>query len=77
MQQEYPVFVAGGLNLDNVSDAVHAIRPSGVDVASGVETRNMKDGEKMAAFVRFAKLDPQLFEKAAGAGDSEKIGTSC
>ena len=44
--------VAGGLNPQNVSDAMHKLRPWGVDVVSGVEREpGRKDPEKLKAFV--------------------------
>ena len=46
-----PFFLAGGLDVSNVSDAVHKIHPFAVDVSSGIETDGQKDKEKMAAFV--------------------------
>lgn len=46
-----PYFLAGGLNITNVSEAVSRLHPYAVDVSSGVETDGRKDDIKMAAFV--------------------------
>ena len=45
-----PYFLAGGLNHDNVGDAVKALKPFAVDVSTGIETDGVKDREKMTAF---------------------------
>jgi len=43
----------GGLNAENVSEAIRRVHPYGVDTASGVESEpGIKDPEKMEAFIR-------------------------
>jgi phosphoribosylanthranilate isomerase len=53
---DYPLILAGGLNSDNVAEAVRLVRPDMVDVSGGVESSpGIKDRVKVAAFVRHAK----------------------
>lgn len=51
-QIEKPIFLAGGLNPDNVLTAIEIVHPYAVDVSSGVETDGKKDREKIENIVR-------------------------
>lgn len=47
-----PIILAGGLTVQNVSQAIAAVKPFAVDVSSGIETApGHKDAVKMADFV--------------------------
>ncbi|MCQ2539999.1 MAG: phosphoribosylanthranilate isomerase [Acetatifactor sp.] len=46
-----PFFLAGGLNPENIEEALTVVDPYGVDVSSGIETGNFKDEKKMETFV--------------------------
>ena len=51
-----PVILAGGLKPENVKEAILAVKPFAVDVASGVEGGpGVKDHGKIRAFVENAK----------------------
>lgn len=52
-RREY--FLAGGLTVDNVSDAIKLLQPFAVDVSSGIETDGRKDFHKMATFAEVVR----------------------
>jgi len=52
---DVPLFLAGGLNPQNVAGAIREVQPFGVDVCSGLRTDGALDAEKLAAF--FAEVN--------------------
>ncbi|UFH53978.1 phosphoribosylanthranilate isomerase [Spirosoma sp. KNUC1025] len=50
-QSPVPVFLAGGLNPDNVRQAVDTVQPFGLDICSGVRSNGHLDERKLEAFM--------------------------
>ena len=54
------LILAGGLNPENVAEAINQLHPWGVDVASGVEAEvGRKDPERLARFIQRARTAPK------------------
>ena len=59
-EETRPYFLAGGLNPQNVTEAIRRLHPYAVDVSSGIETDGSKDREKIAAFVTAVRKENSL-----------------
>lgn len=42
-----PFFLAGGLNVTNLRDAIRIVKPDGIDLSGGIETNGCKDAAKI------------------------------
>jgi phosphoribosylanthranilate isomerase len=49
---QIPIYLAGGLNLGNVGQAIAQVQPFGVDVCSGLRTDGHLDASKLQQFMR-------------------------
>ena len=58
IHREY--FLAGGLDEENVSEAVLKLKPYAVDASSSLETEGVKDKSKMAAFVNAVRKREEI-----------------
>jgi phosphoribosylanthranilate isomerase len=46
-----PVFLAGGLKLENIRQAIEEVQPFGIDLCSGVRTNGILDKQKLHLFM--------------------------
>ena len=71
---KFPVIIAGGLDPENVSQAIKAVSPWGVDVSSGVETGGVKNVARMTSFINeVRKADASKIFRIKRSNSSAKV----
>jgi phosphoribosylanthranilate isomerase len=58
-----PIFLAGGLNAENVAEAISQVGPFGLDICSGVRTGGRLDEAKLERFFRAIDVSHQVKKK--------------
>ena len=59
-----PIILAGGLNPENIREAIQRIKPYGVDISSGVEERpGKKDWQKLVKLVKEIRREENEFTR--------------
>lgn len=67
LELSIPYMLSGGLDPENVRDAVQRLHPFGVDVSSGVErVAGVKDPARILAFIREARAADDSFNPPTG-----------
>ncbi len=61
----FPIMLAGGLNPENVAEAIDQVRPTHVDVSSGVEVEGVKSPELIRAFVANARASFERYSSSS------------
>jgi phosphoribosylanthranilate isomerase len=72
VKERHPLILSGGLNADNIRDAIETVRPQAVDINSGVEiSPGKKDPDKIKEIVDIIRgtgsaLDKAFFRRGEG-----------
>ena len=55
ISEKFPIFLAGGLSVENVRERIKIVKPFAVDTAGGIETEGKEDIDKIRQFIQNAK----------------------
>ena len=55
ISEKFPIFLAGGLTVENVGERIRIIKPFAVDAAGGIETEGEEDTDKIRQFIQNVK----------------------
>ncbi|TDT71867.1 phosphoribosylanthranilate isomerase [Hypnocyclicus thermotrophus] len=55
LSENYKIALAGGININNVKEAIKIVNPSIIDISSGVEINSYKDEEKIKNIINLIR----------------------
>jgi phosphoribosylanthranilate isomerase len=68
IRESHPLILSGGLNIDNIMEAIETVHPNAVDINSGVETSpGRKDHNKIRKIIEIARQSSQCADRREGA----------
>ena len=67
-----PYFLAGGLGIGNLAEAIRILSPWAVDLSSGVETDGYKDRRKISEAVAIVRGAVREADGESGGNDERK-----
>lgn len=65
-----PVFLAGGMRIDNVAEAIRTVRPFGLDLCTGVRTNGRLDLAKLESFFETVEAEAKRSSRFEPSGES-------
>ena len=68
IKELHPLILSGGLNIDNIIEAIETVHPDAVDINSGVESsQGKKDHDKIRKIIEIARQSNQCADRREGA----------
>jgi phosphoribosylanthranilate isomerase len=73
VKETHPLILAGGLNKENIREAIEMVRPQAVDINSGVEiSPGKKDPSKIREIIKIVRQTDHIISNRIGSSDNHK-----
>jgi len=64
IKESHPLILSGGLNIDNIIEAIETVHPDAVDINSGVESSpGKKDHNKVSEFIKIVRKNDRYTDR--------------
>jgi phosphoribosylanthranilate isomerase len=75
VKETHPLILAGGLNRENIREAIERVRPQAVDINSGVEiSPGKKDPNKIREIMKIVReTDPMISDNRGSSGEHKDV----